>query len=137
MEFQILEFLARERKKNNIPKDNNLESANKPLLHCSLPNNFEGDIKYQDLKNNPVNINIKIKYVTRGKYDINKNARRKGVCVARGRGCDDVTKKCINPKDGNPPGPTCTGDPMEDCFKNMFAPDDKGIPKDFTWCGPI
>jgi len=123
------------KQKNNIPKDNNLESANKPLLHCRLPNNFERDIK--DLKNNPVNINIKIKYVTRGEYDINKNVRRKEVCDAGGRGCDDDSKKCIQPKAGRPPGPECTGVGMEDCFKNMFAPDDKGIPKDFTWCGPI
>jgi len=125
------------KQKNDIPKDNNLESANKPLLHCRLPNNFERDIKYQDLKNNPVNINIKIKYVTRGKYDINQNPRRKRVCDTGGVGCDDLTKKCINPKAGDPPTPTCTDDHMGDCFKGMFAPDDKGIPKDFTWCGPI
>ena len=125
------------KQKNDIPKDNNLESANKPLLHCRLPNNFERDIKYQDLKNNPVNINIKIKYLTRGKYDINQNPRRKRVCDTKGVGCDDLTKKCINPRGGDQHRPTCTDDHMENCFKNMFAHDDKGIPKDFTWCGPI
>ena len=57
---------------NDIPENNNLESLNKPLLNCQIPNKgLDPDkVKYTDLKISPVNINISIDYLERGKLEL-------------------------------------------------------------------
>lgn len=57
--------------KNDIPKNNNLESPNKPLLNCQIPNSsLDSNFMYKNLKENPVNINISINFIQRGKITL-------------------------------------------------------------------
>ena len=131
------------KKKNDIPKENNLESANKPLLNCQIPNKALD--KYKDLKKYPVNINISIKYIQTGKVTLKDEDKAR--CTAGDRDGNDCTKatqkqpngtvldmNClVTVPDNGKYEPVCASDEKNNCLKALFDPK----PNNKIWCGDI
>ena len=103
---------CKDKSQYDIPKDNNKESVNKPLLKCDLPN--KSLARYKDLKQYPVNINISINNIIRKKYERNSVDDKKCKETPRNQPCIDG--------DGN----SSTNNILQ-CFQNLD--------NNFLWCG--
>lgn len=132
-EPNIKEGSCKDKQKYNKPEENDLESPNKPLLNCQLPNNDQ--VKYKNLKLYPVNINISINYVNRGKYILSDDYKIK--CNSNGIDCingkqeqDDHTFLDLNCYSVNEN--VCTGENINNCFENLL-----NIEAPKIWCGNI